>query len=489
MVVRAAAAADLRSFLAEYEARFPDDVLHISKPVRAEFEISAIATHLHQQERHPILIFEQVITETGEISPYACVINLLEDRNKLAFAIGSTWDDVALDWAKRVASAKCEPVVVSHGEAPSQEQVLLGDDIDVRRLPALRHHEMDPGHYITSGMLVTHDQETHSANMAFHRGFLAAPREIRMFITQGSHNALNLAGAWERNEPLKAAYWVGHHPAAIMGAHVQLGYRESHYPSAGALLGEPLRLVPSQSLGDDFLVPADAEFVIEGVIKPGHVDLEGPFGEYTRYYGPQMMNPVLDVTALTHRSDAMWHSFMVGLNNVYSSVRMERNVYAAVKRAVPQVQRVAMPVSGCGMFHVYVQMKKTHEGQPKQAIMAALGSSEWIKHVIVVDEDIDVYDEAQVLWAVATRSQWDRDVLIASNCFGSPLDPSGDRNAISAKGGIDATKPAAPRRYPVRVGVPEEELAKVALEDYVDPARLAAVPLDRRPRVARKAVL
>lgn len=471
----------LGQFVAAYEKLRPEDVVRIVKPINSKFEITAIAKHLEEENKFPLIIFEKVINAKGEISPYPVVINDLGDRHKLAAAIGSNYMDVALDWSQKVEySEPQKPVGVKRGEAPSQEVILKGNEIDLLSFPIVHHHEMDPGPYITAGMFTCHDPQTWSANMAFHRGFISGPREIRVCLSLGSHNYWNLRAHEELKQEMKVAYWIGHHPAHVMGAHCHMSYPKDHYTPSGTLAGQPLRLVPSQTLGENFRVPADAEFIIEGIMRPGNRALEGPFGEYPRYYGPQIMSPVMEVTAVTHRKSAMWPSFMVGINNNYSSVRMERDMYAAIKKAVPQVQRVSMPVSGCGMFHCYIQLKKTHEGQPKQAIMAALVASEWVKHVIVVDEDIDIYNDRWVLWAVATRSQWDKDVFIVPDSFGSQLDPSGGRNAMSARGGIDATKPAPPERYPLRLDVPNEVKQRVRLKDFMDEEKLAKIPtLDR----------
>lgn len=475
---------DLRSFLESYEAEYPSDVVRITRPIKAEFEVTAIAQQLEKMNKYPILIFEQVIDTRGRVSPFPCVINVLGDRRKLAFAIGSTFYDVALDWARRVEHSSTTPGVIRVKEAPSQENVVLGEEIDLLSLPALRHHEMDPGPYITAGMFTSYDPETWTPNMAFHRGFIAGPREIRCYLTSGSHNFLNLAAHERLGREMKVAYWIGHHPAVIMGAHVHMEYPADHYLRASALVGEPLRVVPSVTLGEDFLVPADAEFIIEGIIRPGRRGLEGPFGEFPRYYGPQQLSPVMEVTAVTYRNHALWHSFMVGINNNYSSVRVERDIFAAVKRAVPQVIRVAVPVSGCGQMHAYIQIKKTNDGQPKQAIMAALSASEYIKLAIVVDDDIDIYDDRWVLWAVATRTQMDRDLVVVPGCFGPPLDPSSSRTesgALCTKVGIDATKPAPPKRFPLRLNIPPEVGERVRLADYIQPEKLNSMPEATRP--------
>jgi 2,5-furandicarboxylate decarboxylase 1 len=473
-------AKDLRTFLSQYEKEHPEDVIRIKKELNAAFECTAIARQFEDLNKFPLIIFENVITASGERSKFSCAINLLGDRRKLAYAIDSTYEDVAIEWRRRADGQRIKPVIIEKGAAPCKEKVLLGDKANLLKLPALMHHAMDPGHYITAGQFTCYEPESKIDNTGFHRGFIAGPREIRSLLTPFTHGAYNLRKYEECGEPMKVAYWVGHHPAVLMGAETRMGYPESHYEAAGGVAAEPLRLAASETLGDDFLVPADAEFVIEGIIRPGRRDLEGPFGEYPRYFGPQQKSPVVDVTAITHRNDAMWHSFMVAMNNNFGGTQEEGTIYSVVKKVVPQVLRVYCPISGSGRFHAYIQIRKTHEGQPKEVIMAALTASEMTKHVIVVDEDIDIYDDRWVLWAVATRSQWDKDLVVVPGCRGAKLDPSIE-GVTTTKAGIDATKPAPPARYSVRVHVPEEVMKKIRLADFVEPETIRAAPtlLDR----------
>ena len=475
---------DLRSFLSDYRDAYPDDVLDIHIPIKAEHECTAIGEHFEDLGKYPLVLFHRVITTGGQISRFPLMINVLGDRRKLAHAIGSTFEDVTVDWRRRLSGERRPAALVSRSEAPVKENVLVGAQVNLLDLPAMRVHEMDPGPYITGGLLTTYHPQSWIDNSAFHRGFIAGPREIRGNLGPHSHNHYNYVAHNSMGQEMKVAYWVGHHPAVIMGATSALSYLQSHYEAAGAVSGQPLRLVPSETLGDDFLVPADAEFVIEGIMVPGKRALEAPFGEYPRYYGPQRMGEVFDVTALTFRNDAIWDSYLVGINNNFGGTQEEAHIYAIVKRAVPQVQRVFVPVSGSGRFHAYIQIKKTHEGQPREAIMAALSTSSRIKHVIVVDDDIDIYDDRWVLWAVATRSQWDRDLVVIPRCSGGVLDPSTGERGLGTKGGIDATKPAPPNRFPLRVNVPREVKERVTLEEYVGPEAVARVPGPRemKPR-------
>ncbi|MDP2643799.1 MAG: UbiD family decarboxylase [Desulfobacterales bacterium] len=458
---------DLRSFLSTYEDAFPRDVIRITKSISSVHECTAIAKKFEKVGKYPLVVFENILNSKGVKSKFPCAINILGDRNKLAHAIQSTFENVAIDWRAK-ARKKIAPEIIQRQDAPVKENVFLSADVDLLDLPILHIHEMDPGPYITAGMFTCHDPETKTPNTALHRGFVAGPNEIRCFLAYRSHAAFNLSAHEERGQEMKVAYWIGHHPSVLMGAHTPMSYPESHYETAGAVSGAPLRLVPSETLGDDFLVPADAEFVIEGIMKPGNRKQEAPFGEYPRYYGPQRFSPVFEVTALTHRNDAIWHAFMVGINNNYGGTQEEGAIYEIVKKAVPQVQRVYVPVSGAGRFHAYIQLKKTHDGQPKEAILSALTSSYMIKHVVVVDEDIDIYDDRWVLWAIATRSQWDKDLVVVPGCMASPLDPSTGHRGVGTKGGIDATKPAPPKRFPMTLSIPQDVMDRIKLEDYID---------------------
>lgn len=464
---------DFRAFLRDYEEQFPDDVFHVDKELRAEFECSAVAKKFDERHEYPLIIFNRVVNLNGRVSPFRASVNVVGDRQKMAFALDSDIDHVGAEWARRLQVGRRPPLAVSRQQAPCKENVRLGNAVDLWEFPVLRIHEMDPGHYISAGLLTCYDPDKRAINCAYHRGFVSGPREIRCYLSPGTHNAWNYKAHEDLGREMKVAYWIGHHPAATMGAHTHMGYPSDHYETAGALLGEPLRVTASETLGDDFLVPADAEVVIEGIMRPGNRAPEGPFGEYPRYYGPQIMSPVMEVTALTYRNDAIWDTLMVGMVHDYAGVQAENVVYEVVRRAVPQLKRVYLPRSGNGRFHVYLQIKKIHDGQPRAAIMATLAAFEWIKHVVVVDDDIDIYDDAQVLWAIATRSQWDRDLIVVPGCLGSQLDPSATRSAESTKGGIDATMPAAPQRYPMRVNVPADVMKRTNLEEILPVEQLA----------------
>jgi 2,5-furandicarboxylate decarboxylase 1 len=201
--------------------------------------------------------------------------------------------------------------------------------------------------------------------------------------------------------------------------------------------------------------------VVEGRILHGVREPEGPFGEFTGYASSRGTQNLFEVTAIRYRDGAIYQDINPGLSRehcFFLSFPREVLVTDILRRIVPNLVAVRVPIfSGCGSFHVYVSIKKTIEGQARQAIMAVLGADHYFKHVIVVDEDVDVQDEEEVLWAVATRVQANKDVIIVPDTMGTLLDPS-TPNAISAKMGIDATKPLGP--FPPRLSLPAEAVER-----------------------------
>src|SRR5207245_10298166 len=235
-------------------------------------------------------------------------------------------------------------------------------------------------------------------------------------------------------------YWIGHHPLALLGAANHVGPEESHYETAGRTLVQPLRLVPSETLGDKFLVPADAEVVIEGYMPKGKRKPEGPFGEYTRHVGPQRWCPLLKVTAVTYRKDAYWDDVMVGHTHWIISLTKEGEVFRAVQRSVPGVKAVHLPMSGCGVAHVYIQIRKTVEGQGKTAAVSALTSYIGLKHAFVCDEDVEIFDEQQGLLSRASRLLTECGLATLRGVTDSALDHSSHEVKLLCKTGFDFTK-------------------------------------------------
>ncbi len=449
---------DLHSYLDQYEKDYPDEVVHIEEPLNAAWEITALATKFEKAKRFPVLVCHNVIVD-GQRMEMPLVTFLMASRIRLARALGADVQQAGVACYERVQERR-KPVVVARNEAPVKEVVEKGSDVDVRRFPAPLHHRMDPGRYITEGLFLTHNLESRLDNSAMHRGWLFNQNEIRVFLGRNSHNAHNLREYEAAGEDMPAAYWVGHHPLVLLGAASHVGPDESHYEAAGGTLGSPVRLVPSETLGDDFLVPADAEVVIEGFVPKGHRRPEGPFGEFTRYVGPQRWNPTFKVTAITRRRHAYWDNVMVGHTHWISSLNKEGEVLRAVRSVVPGARAVHLPMSGGGCMHVYVQIRKTVEGQGKVAAVAALSASFGHKHVFVFDEDVDIFDEKEILLAMAMRFQADRGLIVLPGLTGGVLDPSSLDGTTTTKVGFDCTKPLG-SAFAERLSIPSDVLEKI----------------------------
>jgi len=466
---------DLHGFIEQYERAYPDEVLHIEEPLNAEWEISALAMKLEKAHRFPLLVLHNVIVD-GKRATMPLTTFLMASRLRLARAMGTEVQKAGIACYERVQTRQ-RPIVVARDQAPVKQVVEKGADIDVRRFPALRHHRMDPGRYITEGHFLTFNRNTGVDNSAMHRGWLADRDEVRVWLAPNSHNAHNLRYCEEAGEDTPAAYWIGHHPLALLGAANHVGPEESHYETAGGTLGAPLRLVPSETLGDKFLVPADAEVVIEGYMPKGQRKPEGPFGEYTRHVGPQRWGPLLKVTAVTHRKDAYWDDVMVGHTHWIISLTKEGEVFRAVQRSVPGVKAVHVPMSGCGVAHVYIQIRKTVEGQGKTAAVTALTSYIGLKHAFVFDEDVDIFDEREVLLALATRFQADRGLVMLPGVTGSPLDPSSPDGRLVCKAGFDCTKPMG-KPFAERLSISSEVLARIDPVKIIGEKRWSEIPVE-----------
>jgi 2,5-furandicarboxylate decarboxylase 1 len=284
-------------------------------------------------------------------------------------------------------------------------------------------------------------------------------------LTTGKHLWEFHRTAEARGQALPVAFAVGVHPAIALGALAIGSIDEDERGIMGALLGEPLELVPCET--SDLLVPAHAEMVIEGEILPAERTPEGPFGEFTGYSLGERQREVVRVTALTHRRDAIFQDITVAhLDHLLlSTVPIEANLHRAVRAMVPTVRAVRVP----GPFTAFVAIEQRIPGQAKNAIMAVLGADLYMKRVVVVDHDVDVFDDRQVNWALATRCQPDRDITIVTHARGSDLDPSTGEDGYTAKWGVDATAKPSLAAYTPRHRVPPEVWERIDLKDFLGP--------------------
>jgi 2,5-furandicarboxylate decarboxylase 1 len=456
----------MRAYIEHLERDMPSHVIRVKKEVSPEFEIPAILQQVEDRKKQPVLIFEKVRNLKGSLSKLPVVINLFGSRERLADAIGSTVARLPLDYLEKEKPVK--PVVVEKHRAAVKGVIQTGEQVDLHEFPIVSHHEMDLGPYLTSPSVWVKDPETGWVNCAILRIYVPNPRQLVVNFNPARHTnyIFQKYKALKRNVPIIVV--IGHHPAFYLGAQTKLLADEPQI--IGGVMGEPLELAPSETWGNEVMVPAQAEIVVEAEMSVTEVVLEAPFGEYTQYYGGQRLNPIAEVKAVTRRQDAFYLDIMPGHADhlLLDAPMIEAYLYNRIKAVVPGVQAVHMPVSGTARLHAYIQLRKSNDGEPKTAIATALSSDYRLKHVIVVDEDVNIFDDEQVLWAVATRSQWDKDLVVIPGMMGTRLDPSGN-DILTTKGGIDATKPVDPHSFAKRLSIPDSVMTRVKLEEILEP--------------------
>jgi UbiD family decarboxylase len=425
---------DLRSFVADYEAAFPSEVVHVTEPISTDFDVMALVLEYERRRRFPILLLERV---QGSDIPIVC--NVVASRRALAFALGVPESGLAVEYARRIKDP-IKPTIVA--DPPFRQRVLTGPALDLARLPIPTYFPGDAGRYLTAGLLVARDPETGVETEGYHR-FQVKGRDRmgvslhsrrRMFEYQRRAEALK--------QPLPCAIALGVHPLVSMGSLAYPPPDVGKFEVVGGLLGEPLEVAPCTSI--DLQVPAAAEIVIEGEILPGVREPEGPFGEFTGYFSRRSTEHVFVARAIAMRERPWFQSIGSGRAGDHITTLglvREAEIHNAVSRVIPNVTGVHVPLSGTSSFTAYVAIKQSRPGEAKHVIPIVLGVDHYLKLVIVVDDDIDVFDESDVLWAVATRMQADRDLVTIAGSLGAMLDPSADDRGITAKLGIDATRP------------------------------------------------
>ncbi|HZU05236.1 MAG TPA: UbiD family decarboxylase [Chloroflexota bacterium] len=467
--------ADLRTFIEGLRRERPDDILEL-EGIDLRYQLSALQWKLETQGLFPFIIVHNAITAQGERSKFPVVTNMFASRARCAWALGSTPERVSFTYAEKVRK-RLEPEVIPNEKAPCQEVVKQGKDVNLLELPAPIHHEWDPAPYLTAGFCTMKWPDLEAYNDGLHRAMIRDRYTMATFLSFAKHNWYILEENNRRKVPTPVVFWLGHHAGVYFGAQARAASYHDEYTLPGAFTGTPFRLTPSVTWGEKFLVPADAEFVIEGEILPGEEVPEGPFGEYTRYYGEQRYSPLIHVKAITHRKDAIFQDILVSHadNHVMGGFPLEGRVYESVRANVASVRNVHLPLSGCCRFLCYVQISKQTEGEGKLAAALALPTDSRIKYVVVVDDDVDIFNEAEVLWAVATRTKFPDDAIIITDVIGEGLDPMGTDTGLVTKVGIDATRPIA-TAFAEKVSFPREVLAELHLDRLVPRHILERLP-------------
>jgi UbiD family decarboxylase len=388
--------------------------------------------------------------------------NLFLTRELCARAIGfspsSAKMPLSLEFSRR-ESINIEPEIMGPRHAPVKEVVLTGNAVDMGTVPMFRYHEEDIGQYLTM-VAVMKDRDEDFYDVSFCKNMFVGPKKLTVSLQRKLHkHLLNiLEKNEEQNEKTPVALILGHHPAFYLAAGALTTFGNNDYETIGGFLEEPLRLTPSETLGTDFLVPADADMIVEGLIPPHSAEIQNPFGEFSRYYQPQIAVPYMDVTAITFRKKCIVQGIFPGHPGHFNlgSIPKEGSLYREIKRVFPGVQAVHLPHSGVGRYSCYVSIKKRREEDGKLVGTVPHLHSHQIQFVVVVDDDVDVFNEQDVIWAAVTRARFQEDINFLKGM------PRGDRVII------DATVPFN-EPFSRKAVVPREALESCVLEEWISP--------------------
>jgi 2,5-furandicarboxylate decarboxylase 1 len=369
--------------------------------------------------------------------------NVNASRARLARAFCVPPAQLAAEIQRRLRG-KPEIVEISRAEAPVQ-QVVLTDEANLTALPVHLQHGLDGGPYISASIDYVIDPRSGWTNVGIRRLMLRGRREAGVDLVSPSDLKAIYEASAAAGKPLPVSFVVGAHPVDHMAAMMRLPVDELDL--VALLRDQALPVV--RCVTNDIRVPADAELVLEGYFDArGHVEPEGPYGEFLGYYGALKRNPVFHLTAITRRRDALFQTATIGGRHMsrtdtamLTAVRAEVVIWQALATAVREPVAVLATASSGGSFNVRVALRQRVPGEARNAIAACFGALANVKNVFVVDPDIDISSDEQIDWALATRFQPDRDLVVMSGMRTLPLDPSLTSGRVGAKAGYDLTWP------------------------------------------------
>jgi 2,5-furandicarboxylate decarboxylase 1 len=444
------------------------ELMRLKKPVDPNTEMGALL----YQARDRSLFFENIKNFPGWRALGQAPANI----NQVALAFNTKPDDVVREFSTRTRSLR---KAITVEDSPVKEVVLSGDEVDVTKLPAHIAGERDGGRFITSGLVICRDPETGLKNMAFHRMQIKGPRRLGILMVP-RHSYLIYQKYEARNEPMPVSIMIGHHPMYYFAAAYSGPFELDELELAGALLQEEVEVVKCEN---GLEVPAHAEVCLEGIIPPHEREEEGPFSEFQDYYvAGAGMNPIIRIDRAMMRKDAIYKEIQNGSEVegcTYHKVPMAVGIYDRLRTVGGYTDLVNVMILP-GILGAVIQLRQRFKGEAKNLLLGAL-SSQYLhpKIVIAVDEDVDILNPAEILWAITTRVNPERDVFIVNETRVHPMDPTGLEvikpgsplgwSRIGSKMGIDATKPplSDPEGRKIFERIRPFNLDKIKREDFL----------------------
>jgi 2,5-furandicarboxylate decarboxylase 1 len=440
---------DMRSYLDLISKK--GELAIIKKKVSTKFEIAAVTAKVDGAKA---LLFENV-----KDSKFRIVSNLVGTRKRFAYAVGSTQDNIH----EKVISA------INHASKPKiiqKAEFMENHSRDLFTLPIVTHFEKEPGPFITSSIIYTKNQEMGTQNSSFNRLLRIDKKHFSIRMVEGRHLHRTFIFAKEHGEDLKVAISIGVHPAVSIAGAYQADWGKDELNIANTLLNKKLTLYISPY--SQMHVPSDSEIIIEGRILKDKTYKEWMV-EMLRTYDFKRPQPVFELDRIYYRNNPIFHDVLAGYgeHQLLMGMPIEAKINRDLKQVLPQTQKVVLTEGGCKWLHAVVQISKKRDSDPRKAIKATFSAHRSLKNVIIVDEDIDPSNPVEVEYAMATRFQADRDLVIVPRVRGSSLDPSSDqKNLLTTKMGVDATKPFSKRAEGFEIAkIPGSE--KVSLRNYL----------------------
>jgi 2,5-furandicarboxylate decarboxylase 1 len=438
---------DLRTYVAALEE--VGQLVRITRAVSGVHELADVAAALDRNDVGAGL-FEHVIG-----SPWPILAGAVASHRRAAVALGCRPGEIiermghALDVANGVATV---PVT----DAPWQANTLVGDQIDIGRLPIPTHSRGDGGPFITGAVSVTKDPVSGRGNLSYNRMLRIDRTTLGFNVNEWRDVGTFMKSRGDPLAPFPVALAIGLDPAIMIAAGVRTPVDELLI--AGALRGQGVEVCRGVTV--EINIPARAEVVIEGHIRPAERRPEGPLAEFHGYHGEEWNSPTVEVSAISWCDDPIYQTIIPGwYEHIYIGNVLPREplLRSFIRHVDPQAD-VHIPPYGNGFLAV-IQIERDNPGTPKNLVLAAMTAHINIRNVVVVDRDIDIYDPAEVLWAVTNRVDWGRDVFTVPGAQGHEMDPTADQRGISTKLGIDATYKRERREYGARVSYPPIDLS------------------------------
>ena len=464
---------DLRSWLQEVDEL---GQLITVNDAHWDLELAILAEIINDRSKtRPAIVFDKI---RGYPKGYRVAVNLLSSVQRLALTMGmdpsiSEFEFVQR-WRRQVKSIRpLEPTKVK--DAPLFENVQKGGEVDLFKFPVPRWHELDGGRYIgTDDLVVTRDPEEDWVNVGTYRIMIHGRDHLGLHMSPGKHGRVHRDKHHQDGKALPIAVSFGHHPINFLVASTDVPNRINEYAYGGGITGESLSIVEGPLTG--LPLPADAEIAIEGEVLPNDFMPEGPFGEWTGYYASnQSAVPVIRVKAVYHRNDPILCGFPLlkpsSGDNLHFSLMRSALIWNALDEAgVPDVHAVWAHPSG-GRFMTVLSIRQRYPGHAKQAAMIAsqCRSGAYLgRYVIVVDDDIDITNSEEVIWAISSRSDPVQSIDVLRRCWSGPLDPRipVDDKGFSSRAIIDATRPYEWRDKFPKVSGASRELKQTVANDW-----------------------